>query len=112
MPRPDKEAEITQIMFDAKQREEIALRDQHIDSLKAELRGLRELHGDEDNRTLRAYLEWAGWGPCNSSCACGEWHKVRDSREERELYAENRRLRAVLAGIKGVAGDALSKDNE
>lgn len=55
---------------------------------------------------LRGYLEDAGWGECNiPACNCNGWHKLRQSREERELTAELDRLKTIVNGASETAKD-------
>jgi hypothetical protein len=67
---------------------------------------------------LSGYLERAGWGRCDiPACNCGGYHKLRESKDERELReakdAELAELRAdSVAKIQSLHDAIMEKDAE
>lgn len=61
---------------------------------------------EEERDKLLGYLERAGWGPCNAAaCNCNGWHKVRQSKDERELEEERDKLKTAIRTHRDQRGD-------
>jgi len=55
----------------------------------------------KENEAFRRYLERAGWGPCNiPACNCPNWHKLRESADEREMFSQIQTLTARVRELE------------